>query len=352
MQIKTKYNRIRIWASTLLAQFLLFFILSRTNAAQDVIQLLFEGQKGVHQQLFKAFSFSVGDVLYILLGFYLIYLVKRLFSKETKVQSLQRLLILVNCLYFTYQIFWGQLYFQKPIYSQRELSEPSVIQLKQLADEYLEKCLVLRTKVNEDKRGVFKIASLDSIQIEILEQQQRLPQFLPTKTPTHILLFKPSLFGSLMSYSGILGYYNPFTAEAQYNANLPNTTIPFTLAHESAHQLGYAREQEANFVGFLLGQNSKNADLKYSTHYFVLRNLLWSLSSHDPKFVEEKLKMYSAGMRRDAEAALKFNLKHEGITDDFFQWTNDLFLKSNQQEGRITYSYFLHLLVKHRSVEP
>lgn len=352
MQTKAKYRSIRIWASTLLAQFLLFYILSQTRWANGVVQQLFEWQKEVHQQIFKVFPFSLGDVLYILLGISLFYLIRKLFSKKSRIQALSRLLFLLNCLYFTYQIFWGQLYFQKPIYTDRELSEPTVAELKQLANEYLEKCLDLRNQVSEDSAGVFKITNLNSIQIEILSQQRVLPDFLPPKDTTNVLLFKPSLFGSLMSYSGILGYYNPFTAEAQYNANLPNTTIPFTLAHESAHQLGYAREQEANFVGYLLGRNSKNLDLKYSTNYFVLRNLLWSLASQDPEFVEEKIKMYSAGMRRDADAANKFNLEHEGITDDFFQWTNDLFLKSNQQEGRITYSYFVHLLVKYKSLEP
>ncbi|MHA6728122.1 DUF3810 domain-containing protein [Chryseobacterium sp. A301] len=330
----------------------MFYTLSQVSWANGVVHELFEWQKEGHQRLFNVFPFSLGDVLYILLGIYLFYLISKLFSKESRIQTFSRLLLLLNCLYLIYQIFWGQLYFQKPIYSDSELSEPTVTELKQLANEYLEKCVDLRNQVSEDSSGVFKITNLHSIQIEILSKQRVLPAFLPPKDPTNVLLFKPSLFGSLMSYTGILGYYNPFTAEAQYNAKLPNTTIPFTLAHESAHQLGYAREQEANFVGYLLGRDSKNLDLKYSTNYFVLRNLLWSLSSHDPKFVEEKIKMYSEGMRRDADAANKFNVEHEGISDDFFQWTNDLFLKSNQQEGRITYSYFLNLLVKYRSLEP
>ena len=53
------------------------------------------------------------------------------------------------------------------------------------------------------------------------------------------------MFGIIGNYVGFQGYYNPFTTEAQYNAELPNTYIPFTLSHESAHQLGFAREQEA-----------------------------------------------------------------------------------------------------------
>ena len=31
----------------------------------------------------------------------------------------------------------------------------------------------------------------------------------------------------------------------------------------------------------------------------------------------------------------------------FFAFTNDLFLKTNQQEGAVTYSYFVDLLVRY-----
>ena len=155
-----------------------------------------------------------------------------------------------------------------------------------------------------------------------------------------------------MSYSGILGYYNPFTAEAQFNANLPSTFIPFTLSHESAHQLGFAREQEASFIGYLSGKDSKNVDLKYSTEYFVLKSLLNSLAEKDEVFVKNILKNYSAGMKRDRLAEKEFVKNHEGILDTFFGITNDLFLKTNQQEGSITYSYFVKLLVQYNRMTP
>lgn len=50
-------------------------------------------------------------------------------------------------------------------------------------------------------------------------------------------------------------------------------------------------------------------------------------------------------MQRDRLAEKKFIKDHEGIMDIIFAFTNDLFLKSNQQEGTITYSYFVDLLL-------
>ena len=150
-----------------------------------------------------------------------------------------------------------------------------------------------------------------------------------------------------MSYTGILGYYNPFTAEAQYNSELPSTFIPFTTAHESSHQLGFAREQEANFVGYLMGVNSTNLDLRYSTEYFTLKSLLRFIVDEDPEFVKSVIKNYSPAMKRDRSYERSFIFRHQGWLDEFFGFTNNLFLQSNQQEGSVTYSYFIDLLLNY-----
>jgi hypothetical protein len=218
---------------------------------------------------------------------------------------------------------------------------------KTLAAKYLDKCKILRMQVSEDKNGVFKIENLEKIKQEIILRQKYLPKNLNSKKPTLINSIKPSLYGKVMNFSGILGYYNPFTAEAQYNRELPSSYLPFTIAHESAHQLGYAREQEANFIGFLLGSSSADLEIQYSTAYFTLKSLLNSLVENNPKFVRKMLAEYSAGMKRDRKAEKDFAENHRGLLDDFFGFTNNLFLKTNQQEGAVTYSYFVNLLVQY-----
>ena len=244
------------------------------------------------------------------------------------------------------------LYFQTPIIKKLSSQEkPTVENAKILAVKYLEKCKETRKLVTEDKNGIFVIKDLKSIQKEILSQQVKLPKYISDKNATHINSFKPSIFKNVMDFTGILGYYNPFTAESQYNSQLPHTYIPFTSAHESSHQLGFAREQEANFVGYLMGINSKNLELRYSTEYFTLKSLLNFVVEEDPEFVKKVLKNYSLPMKRDRAYEKSFILKHQGWLDDFFGFTNNLFLKSNQQEGSITYSYFIDLLLNYEKVQ-
>ncbi|WP_310466795.1 DUF3810 family protein [Chryseobacterium ginsenosidimutans] len=75
----------------------------------------FEIQKTAHQIIFSWIPFSFGDILYILLGIFILYSIITSFKKKSRNSSLLRLLIVVNIFYFSYQIFWGMLYFQTPI---------------------------------------------------------------------------------------------------------------------------------------------------------------------------------------------------------------------------------------------
>lgn len=342
----------RFWASVLLVQFFLFYFLSKSETAIAFFKQLFEAKKYFHQLIFSEIPFSAGDVFYVLIVISLIYLILNLFKKQKRQKSAVFILIFLNIFYFIYQIFWGMLYFQAPILDKLPQEDVTVLEAKSLSLKYLKLCIDDRNQVSEDKNGIFEIKDLKQIQAAILGQQSKLPKTFSNKKNTLINDFKPSLFKNVMSYTGILGYYNPFTAEAQFNSQLPATYLPFTLAHESAHQLGFAREQEANFIGFLIGKNSKNKSLKYSTDLFALKSLLTFVSVSDTTFVNKIISNYSTKMARDRKNERLFVKNHQGLLDDFFLISNNLFLKSNQQEGNITYSYFTQMLIKYERTKP
>lgn len=353
MHIKNnfKQHQIKFWTGILLVQIFWFYLCSKVDFLTRFFEVFFEFQKGIHQKLFAFFPFSVGDVLYLILGVGLVFIFIKIFKKTTRRRYLKIFLISLNIFYFTYQIFWGMLYFKEPIINNFTKVEDPEKEAKVLALKYLELCKSTRSLVSENNAGIFVINDLNNIKKEIIHRQANLPSFIGTNKSTGILALKPSLYKGVMSYSGILGYYNPFTSEAQFNSELPSSYIPFTLAHESMHQFGIAREQEANFTAYLMGIDSENLDLKYSTEYYVLRSLLGSLAEKNPEFVKMILQNYSPAMKKDRNAEIDFREKHKGIVDEFFGITNDLFLKSNQQEGSITYSYFVDLLIRYEHSE-
>lgn len=345
------YHKKRFWAAVLVVQILLFYILSKIQTATSFFENFFEFQKKIHLILFAWLPFSIGDVMYVSAGIFILFLFIKILKKRTRNGALLRMLIFVNLFYFIYQIFWGMLYFQTPLAAKLPKTEITIDKRKNLALEYLEKAKATRESVREDQNGVFMVNDIAEVQNEILKNQNKLPAFITDKKSYNVNSFKSSLFSELMSFTGILGYYNPFTAEAQYNNNLPSSYLPFTISHESSHQMGFAREQEANFVGYLIGVSSQNTDLRYSTEYFTLKSLLNSIVQDDEKFVKSVLNNYSEGMKRDRMYEKQFVTQHQSLMTDFFGFTNNLFLKSNQQEGTVTYSYFVDLLVRYKSLK-
>lgn len=237
------------------------------------------------------------------------------------------------------------LYFQQPVIEKLGNKKISEEAIQKLAVKYLYLCKATREKLNEDDHHKIKIDNVRQLETEIIAQQKNLPQFINKKIAVSNISVKPSLFDSLMNKTGIYGYYNPFTAEAQYNPNIPASQLPFTLAHEMSHQLGYAREQEASFIAYLCAKNSANKELQYSVQLYVLKSLLKALAVKNPAFVKNILEQYSPKMKLDRLYEQKFFISNEGIVSDFFGITNDLFLKSNQQAGSVTYSYFIHLVL-------
>src|SRR5205085_3023674 len=75
---------------------------------------------------------------------------------------------------------------------------------------------------------------------------------------------KPVYFSGALTRLGISGIYFPFTGEPNYNADAPDFERPFSIAHEMAHQRGFARESEANFVAFLVCTHASDPFVRYS----------------------------------------------------------------------------------------
>lgn len=348
--VKKKFlSNIKFWAGLLFAQFLLFYLFSKSSIAISIAECFFQNIKPIQELFFSKIPFSVGDLIYISLFLTLFFFIFNILKKKDKKTNINRLLILLNIFYFIYQLSWGLLYFRTPIIEQLPKKEVTLEEIKELTLHYIYLTNTTRKQLPEDQNGIYKIKNINSIKEKILTSRQLIPtQFNRSTHLSNISNLKPSLFGSIMNYTGILGYYNPFTSEAQYNQHLPNTYIPFTLAHESSHQLGFAREQEANFIGYIICENSNNIELQYSAYLYTSKSLLKYLLKKDPEFAGQAILFFSEKVKKDMANDKEFALQHSSSLEDFFHLSNDLFLKSNQQEGAVTYSYFIDLLVKYK----
>ncbi len=81
---------------------------------------------------------------------------------------------------------------------------------------------------------------------------------------------KELTFSGFFSQQYILGYYFPFTMEANYNGMMYIANVPVTLCHELSHVKGFIYEDDANFIGYLACVSSDDAFFRYSGYLSVI----------------------------------------------------------------------------------
>jgi len=111
---------------------------------------------------------------------------------------------------------------------------------------------------------------------------------------------KPILFSRLQSYLGYTGVYFPFTGEANVNIDQIPALIPFTIAHEMAHQRMVASEDECNFVGILACITSEDVIFQYSGWLMGLTYLINAIYDISPELAHEIMRQgFNDELRKD-----------------------------------------------------
>lgn len=158
---------------------------------------------------------------------------------------------------------------------------------------------------------------------------------------------KPVMLSEPMTYTHISGVYSFFTGESNVNVNYPDFIVASTSAHELAHQRGIAREDEANFVSFLVCISSDDVFIKYSGYLDVYQNVMSALYSADKELYFEASSMLCDSAFGDRVSYSKFFEKYAySKTAEISTSLNDSFLQANgQKEGTKSYGMVTDLTV-------
>ncbi|MHC5202363.1 DUF3810 domain-containing protein [Myroides sp. LJL119] len=300
------------------------------------------------------FSFSLGDTIYLILviailfGCFLLIRSKKTIKQKIYVFFANSILVLTT-FWFVFNITWGLNNYNKPLeqtlgislgYDNQqvvELSKTLVSQTIQLHKELsFHKNSIVSTNYSYQK--ILKDASL-SISKTALQTHS----FTPRST-----IVKPSVFSNLLTYMGFSGYVNPFTTEAQVNKNIPKLTMIVTASHELAHQLGFAKESEANFIGYLNAKNQNNLRYQYAANIFALRYCLSELKKSESTEFLEILESIPSGILYNIQENTRFWLSYKNFADSLMHIFYDSFLKvNNQKQGIQSYNRFIDLLINY-----
>ena len=301
--------------------------------------------------VFGVFPFSVGDLCYLITIVFLIvvYFKNRKITKLSWRDRILKILGYFSIFYFFFNMLWGYNYYRVPLFEklniEKEYSNQDLLNFTQL--------LIAKTNAIH-----FQITKNDSLKVvfpysqeQVFEKNINGYQWLSKKIPTFKYddpSVKKSLFSLPLSYMGFSGYLNPFTNEAQVNDKIPMYNFPTTVTHEMAHQLGYASESEANFIGFLASINNENVYFQYSGYNHALHYCLSNWRFRDEVQFKKLLKTVHPGIIKNYKESEDFWDNYESIVETGFHLFYDRFLKMNQQKDGIdSYSRFVDLLVNY-----
>ena len=157
---------------------------------------------------------------------------------------------------------------------------------------------------------------------------------------------KPVLLSEAMSYAHITGIYTYFTGESNINVGFPDYTIPYTAAHELAHQRGIAREDEANMIAFLVSLCSDDVYIRYCAYVNMYEYMANALYKADKDLFSHTYRMLNSSVRCEQAAYSAFFEKYsESVTSQVSGTVNDIYLQSQGTEGAKSYGMVVDLTV-------
>lgn len=221
------------------------------------------------------------------------------------------------------------------------------------ADELKYTAEVLLAEVNSAAEEVtFRYQNFSVMPFSINEMNDKLLEAYDTVSDSYDFIqrlnsrVKPVVNSELWSYTHITGVYSYFTGEANINVNFPDYCMVYTAAHELAHQRGIAREDEANFVAFLVCTASDDPYIRYCGYlnmYEYVRNSLYSASPDMYSEVNGKLALE---VKYELYAYSEFfNKYRHNVVANVSEAVNDTYLKIQGTPGTRSYGMVTDLAV-------
>jgi len=253
---------------------------------------------------------------------------------------------------FAFDLSWGFNYDRAPVAEllRYDLAPAPAGDLAALAADLLGQAAALREGLPEDGAGVLRLTDGRRGALGRAARGYAAPA-LAHRLPVPDLSAPPKLvlLSPLMSYLGIGGIFIPYTCEANVNATLPDWEIPFTAAHELAHQRGFAREDEANYVGYLACRAHPDRDFQYSGTFRAALYSLAALAQADRASYGRLRATVSAPLARDLAALAAWHRRYESRLGEVQERVNDAYLKTQgQADGVRSYGRMVDLLLAER----
>lgn len=301
--------------------------------------------------------FSLAELIIIsFVSFTLFYILKTIFKlyrcknkkSDILINFFLNILATSGLIYFSFQFLWGFNYQRLPADKifQLNIRKSSSDELSSLCQSLINSSNTLRKRVNKNQYGIMSIPynKKHILAIANLGYDKASLKYIKLKgsyaVPKAILLSTP------MCYTGITGFYFPFTNEANVNMKQPDSSLPFTIVHEMAHQRGFAKENEANYISYIVCINHPDINFRYSGTLSALSYSFNALWKSNPRKYKKLILTCSNGVLKDLKYNQTFWDRYSGNMEKVSNKINDTYLRSqNQQSGTKSYGEMVDLLL-------
>lgn len=341
---------------TLLVQLLLFrFLCTQTQWIETVfVPRLFYPLSKVFRLVTSWFPFSLGLVLiYLLAGLLPVLLFRSvrqiIKGRRSLKDTLFSLLAWLSPVFLFYTITWGLLYYRQPVsvLLKYDTAPATVEELRSLCQDLVE-------RTNSTRRQLTDSAIYTISPARLMKEAPKaylttpLP-FLKYNTPS----IKMATGSGFLAYMGASGIYTFWSGEANINRVNTNVDLPAVTLHEMAHQMGFASEDEANYIAWRAGKDYPNPLFQYSACYNVVwRSLrrLWNVDSTQAQTLYSRL---DSAVYRDADIEnTRWNPYRNPAQKYVISPFYNLFLKANGREyGIMSYDRVVDLIIYERRQE-
>lgn len=329
-----------------------YFLLRENRAVMNFLcKALVRPWHAFAGRLFSAVPFSVTEwvILFltalgvVLLVLLIVQLIRRRWVKAYRTGM--TILSVSAAMFALFCLWWGVLYYSDSFTEQAGLERRniSVQELETVTRYFAEQASSAGEHVERGEDGVFRADKSDIFR-RSPDIYGGAEQIFPCLAAPAVRA-KPVLLSRLLSYIRYTGFFFPYTAEANLNANSPACLLPSTIAHELAHLRGVAREDEANFCAVVACMESDDEDYRYSgalLAYIYLGNALYSA---DYDAWREVYSTLSENVRADLRANNDYWARFETPAADVSEKVYESFLQTyGDDRGMQSYGACVDLL--------
>ncbi len=257
-------------------------------------------------------------------------------------------------IYLLHTAMWGLNYYAGPLAEDMrlEVSSYNLEELTEAAEYYRDQANALALTVDRDGSGNVKFDAFEDLAeiagegFQALTFEHHYPIFAGSTLPV-----KKLGWADMYTSMGITGVTFGITGEAAVNPNIPQITLPFTMAHEMAHRMCIAPERDANFAAFLACSAHSDPQFRYSGFFMAYRYCYNALASVRDPSVQEAAARVKAGASQELLKDMDyystyFASRQSNAATDLADTLNDAYLKISGDEGGIaSYNQVCDLLV-------